>query len=215
MQGSDWLLAAVAVLLCLVLTARLLADAELLAPSQIRSPRGLAIGGITVVLALVALAPTGVPAFGAGNLAAAGVAVVTAPLFLIDQRDHRLPNPITYSLIGLALLLGVVSALATGNWNTLTFALTWGLIPFAFLLLMVLLSRGGVGMGDAKLAAGLGLVSALTSGRLVLTSMAAAFLIGGLWALSLLLLRKANRKTEIAFGPFLLAGFWLAYLLLR
>lgn len=215
MQIFGWLAAVVAGLAGLVVTFRLLADAGLLSFGQIRSVRGATIGALTLLLVLVALAPTGVPAFGAANISAACVALVTAPLFLIDVRDQRLPNPITYSLIALALIFTAESAATSGSWDLVGFTLIWGGIPFVFLLLMVLVSRGGVGMGDAKLAAGLGLTAALTSGRLALSSMAAAFVIGGLVSLVLLLTKKVDRKTAIPFGPFLLAGFWISYLFLR
>ena len=215
MYTFEWVAAVVAGLASMLITFRLLADAGLLEFKQILSARGAAIGGVTLGLFLIAIAPTGKPEFGAANLAAAAVALVSAPLFLIDRRDHRLPNPITYSLIGIAAFLAAETANFAADWWLFGYALIWAAIPFVFMLLMVLLSRGGVGMGDAKLVAGLGLVAAITSGRLALTSLAAGFLLGGIYALVLLVTKKATRKTEFAFGPFLLAGFWVAYLLLR
>lgn len=215
MQTFAWVVAVAAGLASSLITFRLLADANLLEFKKILSARGAVIGAVTIGLFLIAVAPTGIPEFGAANLAAAAVALVSAPLFLIDRHDQRLPNPITYSLIGIALFLAVETANFAGDWWRLWFALFWALIPFAFMLVMVAISRGGVGMGDAKLTAGLSLVAALTSGRLALTSLAAGFLLGGIYALGLLALKKGNRKTEFAFGPFLLAGFWVAYLFLR
>lgn len=215
MHVLEWLAAVAAGVAGMVVTFRLLSDADLLPVRAIRSVRGATIGAVTLLLVLIALAPTGTPQFGAANLAAAAVALVTAPLVLIDRRDQRLPNPITYSLIAIALIFGAESALVSSNWAGLGFALAWGAIPFALFLVMAFVSRGGVGMGDAKLAAGLGLVAALTSGRLTLSSMATGFLIGGVFALIQLLRKQATRKTQIAFGPFMLAGFWLAYLLFR
>jgi len=215
MHTFEWAIAVVAGLACLLITFRLLADAALLEFKKILSPRGAVIGGVTLVLFLIALAPTGTPEFAAPNLAAAAVALVTVPLVLIDRRDQRLPNQITYSLLGIALFLATESANFSGDWAGLWFVLLWAAIPVVFMLLMVLVSRGGVGMGDAKLVAGLSVAAATTSGRLSLSSLAAGFLLGGLYALILLVTKKANRKTEFAFGPFLLAGFWVAYLLLR
>ena len=39
------------------------------------------------------------------------------------------------------------------------------------------------------------------------------FLLGGLAAVVLLVLRRAGRKQRMAFGPYLGAGAWLAWLL--
>jgi leader peptidase (prepilin peptidase)/N-methyltransferase len=215
MHVYEWLAAVAAGVAGMVVTFRLLADADLLPPKGIRSVRGATIGAVTLLLVLIALAPTGTPQFGAANLAAAAFALVTAPLVLIDRRDQRLPNPITYSLVAIALIFGTEAALVSGDWAGFGFALIWGAIPFVLFFVMVVASRGGVGMGDAKLAAGLGLTAARTSGRLTLSSMATGFLIGGVFALVKLLSKQATRKTQIPFGPFLLAGFWVAYLLFR
>jgi len=215
MHVYEWLAAVGAGVAGMVVTFRLLADADLLTGKGFRSVRGATIGAVTLFLVLIALAPTGLPQFGAANLAAAAVALVTAPLVLTDLRDQRLPNPITYSLVAIALIFGAEAALVSGDWAGFGFAFIWGAIPFVLFLVMVLASRGGVGMGDAKLAAGLGLTAALTSGRLTLSSMAAGFLIGGVFALIKLLRKQATSKTQIPFGPFLLAGFWVAYLLFR
>lgn len=215
MDGIGWLAAAAASAVGLAVTLRLLTDAELLEPGAWRGRRGAVIGAVTFVLELIALAPNGVPDFSAGNLAAAAVALITVPLVLIDRRDNRLPNPITYGLLLVGLGFAIEQAALSSNWLNLGLAIGFGIMPGIFMLIMVLVSRGGVGMGDAKLAAGLGIAAALTSPRLVLTSMAAAYLIGGLWALALLIQKRATRKTALAFGPFLLAGFWVAYLFLR
>jgi leader peptidase (prepilin peptidase)/N-methyltransferase len=73
-----------------------------------------------------------------------------------------------------------------------------------FLLILNLV--GGMGMGDVKLGAALGLAS--WTPAVAVRSPVIAFLIGGL--VSVVLLIAGRRGRRIAFGPFLLGGFWAA-----
>jgi leader peptidase (prepilin peptidase)/N-methyltransferase len=45
-----------------------------------------------------------------------------------------------------------------------------------------------------------------------LVGLIAAFFVGGLFAVALLVTRKANRNTHFAFGPFLIVGTLVAVL---
>jgi leader peptidase (prepilin peptidase)/N-methyltransferase len=62
---------------------------------------------------------------------------------------------------------------------------------------------GGMGMGDVKLAAVLGLAS--PTSVIAFASPLLAFLLGGVVALVVLVVR--GKGTRIPFGPFLLAGY--------
>lgn len=81
-------------------------------------------------------------------------------------------------------------------------------IGFAVLLLIALVSRGGMGFGDVKFAAAAGLWLNWPQMLLMLFS---AFVVGGVSCLLLLFLRLKRRKDLIPFGPFLTFGVWLAY----
>ena len=82
----------------------------------------------------------------------------------------------------------------------------------AVMLIMHLL-RTGLGFGDVKLctlcSAWLGQLDPWTP----ITGLMLGFLLGGLASVVLLLLRRAKLKQHIAFGPYLGAGAWLAWML--
>ncbi len=78
-----------------------------------------------------------------------------------------------------------------------------GLLPGLFCLLLSWISREGLGYGDSVLVAGCGLSVGLWP---CITILFAAFLLAGLWAAGLLIFRRAGRKKEIPFVPFLLLG---------
>ena len=131
-------------------------------------------------------------------------------LLVIDARTHRLPNHIVLPTLGALLVLVIVEALATGDAGRMLRALLGGLALGAFYAAMHLGSRQGIGGGDVKLAAVIGLVLAWHGWWTLLLGAAAAFILGALFAIVLMLLRRANRSTRIAFGPWMILGAALA-----
>src|SRR3954452_17944690 len=68
-----------------------------------------------------------------------------------------------------------------------------------------------MGFGDVKLAGVLGLFLAWLGWPALIVGTFAPFLLGGAFAV-LLLLRGAGRRTAVPFGPWLLGGAWIATL---
>jgi leader peptidase (prepilin peptidase)/N-methyltransferase len=75
-----------------------------------------------------------------------------------------------------------------------------GGIGLVLFLLIVLISKGGMGWGDVKMAALIGLV---TGFPLIFVALFLAVILGGLVAGTLLLLKIKKRKEGIPFAPFL------------
>lgn len=138
------------------------------------------------------------------------LAAVGTWLIAIDARTHRLPNRIVLPTLGVLILLVVVEALATGDAQRLTRSLLGGLALGAFFAVLRLASHRGMGGGDVKLAAVIGLVLAWHGWPVLVLGAAAAFLLGALHALILMGLRRATRDSQIAFGPWMIIGAALA-----
>ena len=83
-----------------------------------------------------------------------------------------------------------------GWWQLLLGAVT----GFAVMLAVFLLSRGGMGGGDVKFAAVLGM---WLGWKIVLFALLLAFIIGGLVGIILLVTGVKERKDPIPFGPFM------------
>ena len=96
--------------------------------------------------------------------------------------------------IGIFMLGGSIVMLAPG----IAQAGIGGAVGFGLALLVVLLSRGGMGFGDVKMAALIGLVVGFP---LVFFTLIMAAILGGVVAAILLLLKKKKRKEAIPFGP--------------
>ncbi|GHE12169.1 prepilin peptidase [Streptomyces alanosinicus] len=140
------------------------------------------------------------------------LAPVGVLLAVIDLQVRRLPDPLTLPLAATALaLLGLAALLPehAGHWLTAVYgALALG----ASYLVLFLINPAGMGFGDVKLAVGMGAVLGWYGWPTLLLGTFAGFLLGALYGGALVVVRRAGRKTAIAFGPFLIAGAFLGLL---
>jgi leader peptidase (prepilin peptidase) / N-methyltransferase len=184
------------------------------------SPRYLLVElGTGVFFALVAWRfwPFGAGATDAGQsvagilalLAYLYLAAISVVLALIDLDTHRLPNAIVLPsyLVGIVLL--GASALLAHEPGALLTAAIGAAAAFAMYFLLAFAMPGGMGLGDVKLAGVLGLFLGFLGWGPLVVGVFAAFLLGGLFALALVVLRRAGRRSGIPFGPWMLAGAWL------
>ena len=141
------------------------------------------------------------------HLALAGVGLW---LVVIDVREHRLPNRIVLPVLGALIVLLILEGVATGDAGRMLRALLGGLALGVFYALMHLGSKQGMGGGDVKLAAVIGVVLAWHGWWTLLLGAAAAFVLGALFAIVLMMLKRADRSTRIAFGPWMILGAALA-----
>lgn len=140
------------------------------------------------------------------------IALAGSLLAVIDVEHHRLPDRLTLASVPAVGLLLLVPAVVDGSWSDYGRAWLGALAMFAFYFLLALIYPAGMGMGDVKLAAVLGLGLGFLGWKFVVVGLFAAFFIGALVSLVLLVLRRANRKSAIPFGPFMLAGALVAVL---
>ncbi|MET1051551.1 MAG: A24 family peptidase [Mycetocola sp.] len=158
--------------------------------------------------AVIALAVVGVVAVGASPLVAGplALAVVTPALIRIDVAERRLPNRLVLPCYPVALAGIAVDGILTAT-PPVTALVSCGAWLLFFLVMNL---AGGMGMGDVKLAGVLGLCLGSIGVAVSLGGIVLAFLLGGVGAVSVLLRRVGGRRGRIPFGPFLLAGFWIA-----
>ena len=123
-------------------------------------------------------------------------------IFVIDLEHGLILNKVVYPGMVVALLLALLPRpwltqwLVTGVAN----AALGGAVGFAIFLLIAIVSRGGMGWGDVKLAALIGLA---TGFPLVFFSLIMGAILGGIVAVALVIAKKRNRRETIPFGPFL------------
>jgi leader peptidase (prepilin peptidase)/N-methyltransferase len=125
-------------------------------------------------------------------------------VFLVIDLEHGLIlNRIVYPALALALLLSIFFTIflpQVGIVPDIARAAIGGGIGFVVFLLIVIVSRGGMGFGDVKLAALIGLA---TGFPLVILALIMGMILGGLAAVILLGFKIKKRKEAMPFGPFL------------
>ena len=151
--------------------------------------------GTGLLLAGVALTAADVGSL----LLGAVLALLLVPITLIDL-DHRIiPNRLT-----LAGALAAPAVVAATDPSALPEHLIAGTAAGGFLLVAALARPGGMGMGDVKLAAVLGLFLGRAAAPALLIALLAGSIVG-----AAIIARKGaveGRKTAIPFGPFLALG---------
>ncbi|WP_311288246.1 prepilin peptidase [Microbacterium sp. ARD31] len=186
---------------------------------------GLAFAAVTFWLVVpVAGAPgssRGVPiavgtteAFGVAAIAAAYLylASISIVLTIIDLDTHRLPNVIVLpSYIVAAALLAAGSAL-TGDWVALLRGALVMTGLYIFYWVLRLIRPDGMGGGDVKLAGVLGLYLGYAGWGASIVGAFAAFFLGGVFGVALMLVKRADRRSAIPFGPWMILGTWMGLL---
>lgn len=124
----------------------------------------------------------------------------------IDIMLHLLPNALVLLLLlgGIALL--AASTIAGGLWSNLLNACAGGAILFAIYLALALISPKGIGMGDVKLAAPIGLYLGYLGWTQLLYGGLLGFIVGGIVSAILVRLGRGNKPAEVAYGPSMLAA---------
>ena len=129
---------------------------------------------------------------------------------IVDIDTHVIPfhAVVKFSAATCALFAFTVR----GDTNMLRQVCVGATTMWALLFLVRVLSGGDMGGGDVSLGASLGLYLGWSSSTAVYVALIASFMAGGGVALTLLLLRKADRDTHFPFGPCLIVGSLFAVL---
>lgn len=134
-------------------------------------------------------------------LAAVGVA-----LTCIDLAAHKLPNVLVLPSYPVLIVLLGAQSWVDGDFWSLGRAAVGGMALYAFYFLAMVVYPGGMGFGDVKLAGVLGFALAWLGWAEFAIGAFAAFLLGGMFAIALLVARRASKGSGIPFGPWMIAG---------
>lgn len=183
--------------------------------AQIR-PEGLPVGwtlpdGAGVLTAILHADPW------SGPLAAQAVVLLVLLWFtasaialaVIDLDVRRLPAPIVRIALVAVLALFVLACLLGADWWALVRSAIAMLLLYLFYALLRAARPGGMGGGDVRLAALIGLVLGWLGPSELITGAFAAFVLGGIFGIGMMLFRRATRRTAVPFGPWMILGAWV------
>jgi leader peptidase (prepilin peptidase)/N-methyltransferase len=143
------------------------------------------------------------------------LAVTGVQLARIDILHHLLPNRLVLPLLGAGLLLLTFPAAVAGDAGSLLRGVAGAATLFVLYLILALTSKNGLGMGDVKLAAPLGLYLGYLGWSQLFYGGALGFVAGGIASVVLVLKNRANKPKEVAYGPSMLAAGLAVILLMH
>lgn len=144
--------------------------------------------------------------WGANAVIVALLSSIFVVIGMIDLKSQDILDVTLYAGFAVAT---VFLLLQYAGKNPVLPHLLAGAVGFLVIALIIFLSRGGMGWGDAWILLLMGMVlgPVMTVLAFFITSIT-----GGITAIFLLLLKKKGGKEAVPFGPFLIFGFFVALL---
>ena len=128
-------------------------------------------------------------------------------IFIYDLKHYIIPDKVLFPAIIISLIFNF-RFLIFGEFSSFIYAIIAAAIASGFFLAIFLVSTGkAMGFGDVKLAVLMGLLLGLPN---ILAALFLAFFFGAIIGVTLMIFKKKNFKSEIPFGPFLIAGTFIA-----
>lgn len=140
------------------------------------------------------------------------ITIILVAISVIDLKSMTIPNGLVISLLVTAVLYSVTKLVFPNMFNE---PMSWfePLIGFFAasvpLLLVAIISKGGMGGGDIKLMAAAGI---FLGWKGILLALVSGSLVGAIVSIILMIAGKKSRKDMIPFGPFLCMGILFAAL---
>ncbi len=140
-------------------------------------------------------------------------AAVSVPLAIIDLRTLRLPNVLTLSAYPDRGRPAPAARASSATAGPPTAARCWpGQSSSRLFVVLHLVNPSGMGLGDVKLAGPMGALLGWLSWQAAMVGVVIGFVLVAVVGIAMILARRADRKSALPFGPFMLAGAWVAIL---
>jgi leader peptidase (prepilin peptidase)/N-methyltransferase len=127
-------------------------------------------------------------------------------IFFIDLENFIIPDTLNFSIMGLALFKNFLPNFNTSLIHEINQSIIGGIAGYISIWLIIYLYKtfkkiDGMGLGDAKLMAGIGLLFGWQSIPFVLF---VSSILGLIFVVPSLIKKQKNMRTEIPFGPFII-----------
>ncbi len=127
-------------------------------------------------------------------------------IFFIDLENYIIPDTLNFIIIGLALLKNFLPNFNTSLIHEINQSIIGGMVGYISIWLIIYLYKtfkkiDGMGLGDAKLMAGIGFLFGWQSIPFVLF---VSSILGLIFVVPSLIKKQKNMRTEIPFGPFII-----------
>ena len=134
------------------------------------------------------------------------LALILIMIFFIDLENFIIPDNLNFAIMGLAIIKNFFPNFNTSLVHDINQSIIGGIIGYLTIWLIIFLYKAikkidGMGLGDAKLMAGIGLLFGWQSIPLVLFI---SSILGLVFVIPALIKKQKNMRSEIPFGPFII-----------
>ena len=136
------------------------------------------------------------------------LSLILMMIFFIDLENFIIPDVLNFSIMFLALLKNFLPNLNTSFVQEINQSIIGGIVGYLSIWVIIFLYKtikkiDGMGLGDAKLMAGIGLLFGWHSIPFVLF---VSSILGLIFVVPSLIKKQKNMRTEIPFGPFIIVA---------
>ena len=136
------------------------------------------------------------------------LSLILIMIFFIDLENFIIPDSLNFSVMGLALLKNFLPNFNTSLIHEINQSIIGGMVGYLSIWLIIYLYKtfkkiDGMGFGDAKLMAGIGLLFGWQSIPFILF---VSSILGLIFVVPSLIKKQKTMRTEIPFGPFIIAA---------
>lgn len=136
-------------------------------------------------------------------------ALISSTLIVVTMIDFKkmiIPDSLIVTLLVLSILHKATNYIINKTPIRIIDSIGGLLIAGGIFLIIVILSKGGMGGGDVTLIGALGFIVGI---KYIILTIFLSFVIGGLISVFLLATKLKTRKDPVPFGPFIVLGFMI------
>ena len=143
------------------------------------------------------------------------LALILIMIFFIDLENFIIPDNLNFAIMGLAIIKNFFPNFNTSLVHDINQSIIGGIIGYLTIWLIIFLYKAikkidGMGLGDAKLMAGIGLLFGWQSIPLVLFI---SSILGLVFVIPSLIKKQKNMRSEIPFGPFIIISLLIYFVI--
>ena len=143
------------------------------------------------------------------------LALILIMIFFIDLENFIIPDSLNFVIMGLAIIKNFFPNFNTSLVHDINQSIIGGIIGYLTIWLIIFLYKAikkidGMGLGDAKLMAGIGLLFGWQSIPLVLFI---SSILGLVFVIPSLIKKQKNMRSEIPFGPFIIISLLIYFVI--
>jgi leader peptidase (prepilin peptidase)/N-methyltransferase len=123
---------------------------------------------------------------------------------IIDLKEMIIPDSLVITILIFSILHKLLNYFINSSPVNLLNSIGGLILAGGFFILIILISKGGMGGGDATLIGSLGFILGIKN---IFLTIFLSFILGAIISIFLLITKIKGKKDPIPFGPFIILGF--------